>query len=388
MHILRRSRLMLALVLLFVVGSLALAGCGVAELLPQFSHQGRLLDDDGNPVADGNYDVMYRLYHVASGGTAVYTDTQSVAVEDGLFTTTVGMTGPITPTIYAQPTWLEVTVEGETLTPRQRLLGAPYAFSLSSGAVAQGTETIDRTYLTFDDTGAMFTAVNLDATATGGHGILAMNRAAASGADRDKVAALQAIAAGGDGSSGAYGAIVRSENYRGLYAKGATGFYAALFDSTAGIGITGGGGCTGCTLAYNAQNVGNAPIAAGDFVAVTGVVMDTDLNIPIMQVTKANAASEAVVGVSAGSLNRVPVGRHYGMPIGGYEAADGPAANGGYLTVAVQGLVQARAGDASLQPGVTVAPGVDGVVAAAGGMTRALSAVDGNGMVWVMLGGQ
>ena len=386
-HTLRPGRL-LWLALPFAL--LILAACA-PKLTPSFSHQGRLLDASGNPVADGNYTVEYKLFNASSGGTAVYTESKAVPVEDGLFTTSLGLTSAITPTIFAQPTWLEISVNGEILGPRQRLQGSPFAFSLVSGAVVQGSETIDRDFAGQVDTGAALTVLNNDTTATGGHGLLAINRAAPVGVDRDKAAALQARAVGGTtaSSTGAYGAIVTSNAYRGLYAKAATNYNAAIFDSNIGISIIGGGGCTGCAMAYYGQNVGDAPIAAGDFVAVDGVVLDSELGVPVMQVRRAASASDAVIGVAAGATTRTPVGDFNGVRTGGFEAADGPAAAGGYLTVVVQGLVQARAADAGLQPGTAVDAGPNGAVAAAGGgFTRALSAVDKDGRVWVMLGGQ
>ena len=349
-----------------------------------------MLNENGAPVADGNYDVEYKIYQSATGGTAVHTETSSVAVKDGLFTNSLGLTSSINPDIFAQPTWLEVTVNGETLTPRQRLQGAPFAFSLVSGSTVQGSQPLDRTYAGQTNTGAAMTVLNNDASATGGHGLLAINRAAASGAARSNVAAFQARAIGGvvaDGT-GSYGAIVTSQAYRGMYVKANDIYYAAVFDSPVGIMLT-GGGCVGCTLAYNALNVGDAPITAGDFVAVVGVELDADLDMPVMQVRKATSSSDAVIGVATGAAVREAVSEVNGVRAGGFNGTNGPAAAGSYLTVVVQGLVQARAADTSLQPGASLTASTDGAVAAtAGGFTKALSAVDGNGMVWVMLSGQ
>lgn len=398
MHHLRKFNRSLLLLLPFA--ALVLSAC-VPKLTPQMSHQGRLVDESGNPVPDGDYDVVYSIFQVATGGTAVYTEAQSVPVKDGLFTTSLGLTGPIDAKYFAQPTWLEVSVEGEILTPRQRLQGAPYAFSLSSGSVVQGSETIARDYLTYTDTGAALTAVNLDLTETGGHGLAVINIAAPTGADRDKTAALYVIAGGGEFDSsdgnpetGAYGAIVRSESYRGLYATGGedtagvlSDYYAAIFNGNSGISITGGGGCNGCTMAYTARNTGDAPIQAGDFVAVSNVTVDADLNIPVMEVHRATAADSAVIGVAQGALARSAVGISNGMQTGGYDPLAGPAKSGDYVNVVVNGLVQARAADGSLQPGAAVTVGAEGVSAATGGqgIARAMSAVDANGMVWVMV---
>lgn len=386
------------LILLIPLALVLLAGCGVNALNPAFSHQGRLLDDSGQPVADGNYDVMYRIYQSSSGGTAVYTDTQTVAIENGLFTTSLGLTDTLTPTIFTVPTWLEVTVEGETLTPRQRLMGAPYAFSLASGAVVRGPELLDRPFLGQEDTGSTLTAWNNGASAASGNAFLAINQAAPAGADRASVAALQAIAAGGndnngaDPDTGAYGAIILSQNFNGLYARSAeapgTPYFAGVFDSPLGIAITGGGGCVGCALLYNAQNAGDGPILVGDFVAVDGVVLDEELNVPVMQVRKATAASENVIGVASVAMVRHPVGKHNGVTTGGFEATENSTAGpGDFLSVVVQGLVQANAAPgASVSAGEMVTLTADGVQAAASGVARALSSVDANGRVWVMVG--
>lgn len=378
--------------LLFVVLIFLLAAAACApELVPIFSHQGRLLDETGNPVADGNYTVEYRIFNAASGGTAAYTESQSVPVEDGLFTTSLGLSGTITPTIFAQPTWLEVTVNGETLAPRQQLQGAPYAFSLASGSAVQGVEPLARTFSGLENTGAALVVLNNDTSATGGHGLLAINRATAVGDARADVAALQARAVGGvvDDATGAYGAIITSQAYRGMYVDANDIYYAAVFDSPAGIQVI-GGGCTGCTMVYYAENVGDTPISAGDFVASVGVMVDADLGIPVMQVRRATGPDDALIGVSTGAVTRAPVGTRNGVRTGGFDAADGPAAAGGYLSVAVQGLVQARAADGALAPGAAVTASADGAASAAtgSGYTKALSAVDADGMVWVMLGGQ
>jgi hypothetical protein len=385
MHHWRRYRVLL--LTLLPVLALVLAACD-AKLLPQMSHQGRLTDTSGNPVPDGDYEVQYVIYNDDVGGTAVYTETQTIPVQDGFFTTALGVTDVMSPTIFAEPTWLEISVEGETLTPRQRLQGAPYAFSLASGAVVQGAESLGEGIFTM-------AVYNSDDSPDGGYGLIVWNTATPTGSDRDNVAALWVNSAGNyDDGTGSYGAVINSSGYRGLLAIGAAqsggpgGYYAAVFDSPVGIDLIGGGVCSGCTMAYTARNVGDTPIRAGDFVAVEGVELDAEFNVPVMQVRRATAAGGATVGVATGALIRVPADEVQGVPLGGYDTAGPTAAAGDYLSVAVQGLVQARAAaGATLQPGAAVSVDGDGVVAATGaGLARAMSAVDENGLVWVMVG--
>ncbi|MCS7179352.1 MAG: hypothetical protein RML46_05910 [Anaerolineae bacterium] len=129
------SALAVALVLSAFV--LVASGC----LGPQFTYQGRLTDASGNPLS-GTYLFTFKLYKTATGGTAIYTETETVTVTNGLFDVVVGpenIAAGLKPEDLADPLYLEVTVSNfsitQTLSPRQRLYGAPYAFTLMPGAV-------------------------------------------------------------------------------------------------------------------------------------------------------------------------------------------------------------------------------------------------------------
>lgn len=390
-----KSRRVLIVVCTIVVPLLlvfGLASCiGIPPLRADFSHQGRLLTSSGAVVPDGNYTIRYRLFHsTIPDATPLYTETKTVAVTGGLFDTSVGLTGVITPEIFSRPTWLEIAVNGEVLSPRHRLEGAPYASSLVEGAVIQGSVPITRTFSSYNNIGANLTLWNQDDSIKGGNGLVIFNSAQATGPSRSSVAALQAIALETDStaSSGEFGAIIRSDNYAGLYVKGTSPYVAALFDGSINVLGT----CFGCTMAYTAQNNGAEAIQVGDFVAADGVVTDPDLNIPIMQVHKAASASDAIVGVATGAMVRNPVGDFYGTTTGGFEGLGGPAASGQYLGVAVQGLVQANLSQAAtLQIGDWIAMDSGQMIAAQGDapkVGRLMSSVDETGMAWVMLSGQ
>lgn len=131
--------------LIFIfVGILSIAfaaGCG---LTPQFSYQGKLTDANGTPL-NGTFTITFKLFDASSAGTEIYTQTKSVTVNDGLFEVEIGpsdATGTLDPESLTQPLWLELTINDgsvtETLAPRQRLYGAPYAFTLMAGSVISG----------------------------------------------------------------------------------------------------------------------------------------------------------------------------------------------------------------------------------------------------------
>lgn len=386
-------RVILVTLLLVAFTALVLSACAVPELEPRFSHQGRLQDENGVAVPDGNYTFDYRLYHTASGGTAVHTQSQSVAVTNGLFNTNVGLNQDIDPDVFAQPVYMEMSINGEVLSPRQLLQGSPFAFSLVPGATIQGNVGITRTFQTYENTGSALTVYNRDGSATGGNGLTVVNSASAPSGYRDDVAALNVIAVGATSGGGSYGSRTLSEGYRGAHFKSTAGYYAAVFDSTAGIWVTGGGGCSGCTTSYPAENTGSEPILAGDFVVATGIREDEVLGIPIMLVRKAASGDEAIVGVATGALTyTTPATDQYGMTTGGFDGTDGPAAPGGFVTVAVQGLVKARL-DSAPAPAIgqwlTLSAG--DVTLASGEQPRIAQVMseplDGD-LVWVMFNGR
>lgn len=387
MNIHSRWTIIFALVIIF--GGILMAGCD-PELDTIFTHQGRLLDSEGKPVQDGNYTFEYKLYR-ASASTPSYTEVQEVAVKNGLFNARIGASKIITPELFSQPMYLEVTVEGEKLSPKQQLMGAPYAFSLVPNAVIRGDVPITRTYLTYNNTGAVLSVINTADDAKGGNGLLVVSRAAATGAGRDVVAGIQVIAPGGSGdTSGATAGIFKSEHYAGINVQSHSSFYSGVFNN--GIVLT-GGSCSGCTTVYMAKNLSGQTIQPGDFIAASDVTVDPELGMPVMVVRKATSADDVIVGVSTGLVTREEVGEIDGIRTGGFQPTGGNAEWGDYLGVAVQGLVQANVGlNASLKAGDRLTMSADGSLAAAGdGATvigRIMSQVDENGVAWVLLSSQ
>jgi hypothetical protein len=133
----------LMVVILGTILGFVLAGC--TGLSPQFTYQGVLTDSSGNPI-DGDVTITYRIFNQASGGTSMYTENESITLTDGRFDSVVGpqtAVSGLAPEDLAQPLWIEIQVGNgtytETLTPRQQLYGAPYAFTLMPSAVISGT---------------------------------------------------------------------------------------------------------------------------------------------------------------------------------------------------------------------------------------------------------
>jgi len=96
------------------------------------NYQGLLLDSSGDPVPDDDYTITFAIYDLETGGTALWDETQTASVADGLFNVRLGATDPITPTSWVdgRDLWLGITLSGESeMTPRQQLVSVPYALN-------------------------------------------------------------------------------------------------------------------------------------------------------------------------------------------------------------------------------------------------------------------
>jgi hypothetical protein len=102
--------------------------------LPDFTYQGRLVQN-GQP-ANGAHDLTFALYDDAAAGTMVGTPQSEpqFPVVDGLFTVSLAFPGVFT----GNQLWLEVSVDGQPLSPRQAIATTPvaqYALSGNRGPV-------------------------------------------------------------------------------------------------------------------------------------------------------------------------------------------------------------------------------------------------------------
>jgi hypothetical protein len=96
------------------------------------TYQGRLTDSQGDPL-NGNVDLIFTLYDASTGGNAVWgpESHHGVPVSDGVFNVGLGSLtdGGIPPEIWASDgdLYLEIVVNGETLSPREPMRSAAVA---------------------------------------------------------------------------------------------------------------------------------------------------------------------------------------------------------------------------------------------------------------------
>jgi formylglycine-generating enzyme required for sulfatase activity len=105
------------------------------------NYQGLLTDINGN-VVSGSKTVSISIHDAATNGTQLYSESiGSVTVQNGIYSFQFG-SGPTFTTTLATGSqhWLQVTVNGEVQTPRERLVAVPFAIhsaSVSDEAITQ-----------------------------------------------------------------------------------------------------------------------------------------------------------------------------------------------------------------------------------------------------------
>ena len=82
----RSSFLLLSLVLLTIVSSVV-----KSAVPPRINYQGRVTDNSGSPLPDGNQILRFSIYDLPTGGTALWSSgLREVTVSDGLFSYILG----------------------------------------------------------------------------------------------------------------------------------------------------------------------------------------------------------------------------------------------------------------------------------------------------------
>lgn len=101
-----------------------------AQMPRQISYQG-VAYNNLNKGYGGNHDVTFKFYNVATGGTAIYTETQrNIAFNNGVFSASIGSVATIPTSLdFNQALYLGITIDdGSEISPRTPFSAVPYAF--------------------------------------------------------------------------------------------------------------------------------------------------------------------------------------------------------------------------------------------------------------------
>ena len=107
----------------------------------KISYQGLITKADGTPTSDGSYEVMFKVYNISEGGEPVWSENQQVTVTNGIISTVLGSTNPFIN--IPDEAFLELTVDGSVLSPRQILTSVFYSILSDTSNYAKSANYID-----------------------------------------------------------------------------------------------------------------------------------------------------------------------------------------------------------------------------------------------------
>jgi hypothetical protein len=119
---------------------IALPAIAAAQAPLQLSYQGRVFKADNTPET-GFVDVSFAIFDAATEGTSLWTETQRLILTNGFYSTFLGEVTPIPETVFdGSLRYLQVTVSGETLSPRQRIASVAYAVKAQNADKLDGLD--------------------------------------------------------------------------------------------------------------------------------------------------------------------------------------------------------------------------------------------------------
>ena len=272
----------------------------------QINFQGKVVNSDGTNVANGSYSFIFSLYSVSSAGSAIWTETKTLTVTDGIFRTDLGDTTALpgsvdfnTDNIYLG---INFNSDGE-MTPRVRLDAVPQAFN------ADKIDGLDSTSLLRSDTSNAFTSGTLtfndstvlalgtgndlqlthngtDSSITSATGNLTINNTNATGVTIAKL---------GTGTSATSFQIQNSSGAALFTINGAGALTASAFSTNGGLLYTNGSG----VLAQTGAGTSTTVLHGGTTPTYGAIVLSTDTSgtLPI-----ANGGTNNSSAYTAGSV--------------------------------------------------------------------------------------
>ncbi len=106
-------------------------------------YQAYLTDDAGSPI-DSDISITFAAYTVDVGGVPLWSQTELVSVDTGLFSVVLGNPGnPFPPNLFDTPVFIGLFVAGEEMLPRRALSSSPYSYKAADADTLTGFTSTD-----------------------------------------------------------------------------------------------------------------------------------------------------------------------------------------------------------------------------------------------------
>ncbi len=266
----------------FIIMLMLAAFARVAGAVPgTLSFTARIANPAGAPI-DGPVSATFRVFDAVTGGNQVWTEDQSLTASAGLMFAELGHVLPFDNTVFdGSARFLELVINGETLTPRLSLLSVPYALDAAQADHSASTDAIGALHES-----DLVTTVTAGTGLTGGGHGGAVSLAVDSNAVQSRVtgtcaagSAIQTIGANGTvtcQTTAAGGTITGVTAGTGLAGGGTTGNVTLSVDTTAIQARVAGTCAVGSAIRAIAAN-GSVTCDVDPTGTITGVTAGTGL---------------------------------------------------------------------------------------------------------------
>jgi hypothetical protein len=260
---------------LIVLLSLIVISSSAYSAVPHtINYQGKLTDSSGAAV-NATVTMVFSIYNVPSGGTALWTETHSVTVVNGIYSITLGDSTALN-LAFDEQYYLGITVGSDAeMTPRQPLTSVGYSFTADTADTAANFSGSLSGDVTGTQSSTVVSQVGGQTAANVASGVLLANNATSANTSsaivkRDSSGNFSAgtitAALNGNASSS-----TNSTNFSGSLSGDVTGTQSATVVSQVG-GQTAANVAAGAVLANNATsaNTSSAIVkrdSSGDFSA-------------------------------------------------------------------------------------------------------------------------
>ena len=123
---------MSAVLVLAIAAVLLVTATASGQVPEKMNYQVMLTDDSDVPLADQTVTLFFTLYDAPTGGTLLWSESHDATTNSiGVTSVTLGSTSPLVPYHVQTPTWMQVAVNGQAMSPRRELASSPYALHAS-----------------------------------------------------------------------------------------------------------------------------------------------------------------------------------------------------------------------------------------------------------------
>src|SRR3989339_488037 len=126
------------IVFMFFLLALTAVTCNAIPL--QINYQGILKSSMGNLVTSSSVPIVFSIYGQDNGGSALWTETQTVSVSNGVYFAKLGSVNPINSNLFdGNIKYLGIKVSNDSeMTPRLAMISVPYAYRAGDAETLNG----------------------------------------------------------------------------------------------------------------------------------------------------------------------------------------------------------------------------------------------------------